>query len=381
MNINAKIYIAGHRGLVGSAITRTLKQNGYTNLITRTSAELDLRDPNAVARFFETEQPEYVFLAAAKVGGIIANNTYRGEFLYDNLMIQNNVIHEAYRNSVRKLLFLGSTCIYPRDCPQPMKEDYLLTAPLEYTNEPYAIAKIAGLKLCESYNLQYGTNFISVMPTNLYGPNDNFDLEKSHVLPALLRKLHLGKALSENNWDVVREDLNKRPVKGVDGNAPEEAILQVLSEFGISQVPLPKEAEIGNEPLDARYPTPNASVEIWGSGKPLREFLWSEDMADACVYIMEKVDFQNIVDMLGKEKEVRNVHLNIGTGKEISIKELAETIAQKIGYEGQLYFNTDMPDGTPRKLTDSTNLNRLGWQYSVELGEGIERMYEWYVGD
>lgn len=380
MHKNAKIYIAGHRGLVGSAILSDLKEKGYKNLITRTSAELDLKDPQAVGAFFEQEKPEYVFLAAAKVGGIIANNTYRGEFLYDNLMIQNNVIEAARKHDVKKLLFLGSTCIYPRDCPQPMKEDYLLMAPLEYTNEPYAIAKIAGLKLCESYNLQYGTNFISVMPTNLYGPNDNFDLEKSHVLPALLRKMHLGKALHEGNWQAIRDDLNKRPVKGFDGNADQEAILNVLSDFGILQGSVQEKATATKSSAGEDHNNTDVSVEIWGSGKPMREFLWSEDMADACVHIMERVDFQDIVDMLGKNDEVRNVHLNIGTGKEISIKELAQTIADKVGFQGQLYFNTDMPDGTLRKLTDSTNLKNLGWQYSVELEEGIERMYGWYAG-
>lgn len=368
MNDNSRIYIAGHRGLVGSAITSALEAKGYTNLITRTSNELDLRNPVETDAFFKQEQPEYVFLAAAKVGGIVANNTYRGEFMYDNLMIQNNVIEAARKYGVRKLLFLGSTCIYPREAPQPMKEEYLLTSPLEYTNEPYAIAKIAGLKMCESYNLQYGTNFIAVMPTNLYGPNDNFDLEKSHVLPALLRKMHLGKALDEGDWEAVRADLHKRPVQGVGGMADPEEIIEVLAGYGIVVDGSPRSK-------------PKVSVEIWGSGKPMREFLWSEDMADACLHIMDQVNFQDIVNMLGLRNEIRNAHLNIGTGKEISIKELAETIAGIIGYKEKIYFNTDKPDGTMRKLTDSTNLGELGWQYRMELEEGIERMYNWYVND
>ena len=317
MKKNSKIYIAGHRGLVGSAIVKSLKLQGYTNLIFRTHNELDLINQKDVSLFFEKEKPEYVILAAAKVGGIVANNTYRANFIYENLQIQNNIIHQSYIHNVKKLLFLGSTCIYPKNAPQPMKEDALLTSPLEYTNEPYAIAKIAGIKMCESYNIQYKTNFISVMPTNLYGINDNFDLETSHVLPALIRKMHEAK---ENNEE---------------------------------------------------------EVEIWGSGKPRREFLYSEDMADACIFLLENYDFyENYSDM----KEIKNTHINIGTGVDISIKELAETIKKIVGYRGKLYFDQSKPDGTAVKLTNPSKLHSLGWKHSVELEEGIERVYKWYLG-
>ena len=319
MKKNSKIYIAGHKGLVGSAIIKNLEGKGYTNLIYKTHQELDLLDSIAVAEFFNEQKPEYVILAAAKVGGIIANNTYRADFIYENLQIQNNVIHQSYLNSIKKLLFLGSTCIYPKNASQPINEDSLLTSELEYTNEPYAIAKIAGIKMCESYNLQYDTNFISVMPTNLYGPNDNFDLEKSHVLPALLRKMH--------------------------------------------------EAKLNHVP----------QVEIWGSGKPEREFLYSEDMADACVYILENLNFKDIC--LTSMKEIRNTHLNIGTGKDISIKDLAKLIKGIVGYQGKLFFNTAKPDGTMKKLTNPTKLNSLGWKYKVELKDGIKMMYEWYLNE
>ncbi|CAM4371736.1 GDP-L-fucose synthase [Zobellia roscoffensis] len=358
MNKDAKIYIAGHRGLVGSAILKKLKADGFSNFVLKTHSELDLTDANAVASFFAEEKPEYVFLAAAKVGGIVANNTYRADFIYANLMIQNNVVHHSYVNNVKKLLFLGSTCIYPKECPQPMKEDYLLTDTLEYTNEPYAIAKIAGIKLCESYNLQYGTNFISVMPTNLYGPNDNFDLEKSHVLPALIRKMHLGKGLEAKDWDNVRKDLNERPIEGVDGNASESDIYSILEKYGI------KKADNG------------ISVEIWGSGKPMREFLWSEDMADACIFIMKSRDFEDTY--AAGEKEIRNTHINIGTGKDLSIRELAESIKDMVGFGGSLNFNADKPDGTMKKLTDVSKLHGLGWKHSIDLQEGIEKMYSWY---
>jgi len=329
LNKNSKIYIAGHRGLVGSAIVKNLESKGYTNLVYKTHKELDLLNQNDVANFFQTEKPEYVILAAAKVGGIVANNTYRGDFIYENLQIQNNVIHQAYKNNATKLLFLGSTCIYPKNSPQPMSEDSLLTSPLEYTNEPYAIAKIAGIKMCESYNLQYNTNFISVMPTNLYGPNDNFDLETSHVLPALLRKMH--------------------------------------------------EAKVNNTP----------KVEIWGSGKPRREFLYSEDMADACVFILENRNFKDTYETTEgsndtctqnsvKNKEIRNTHINIGTGVDISIKELALTIKKIVGYEGELYFNDTKPDGTMVKLTNPSKLQGLGWKHKVNLEDGIAVVYDWY---
>lgn len=319
MNKSSKIYIAGHRGLVGSAIVKNLKLKGYNNLVYKTHLELDLCSQSEVAKFFEDEKPEYVILAAAKVGGIVANNTYRADFIYENLQIQNNVIHQAYVNGVTKLLFLGSTCIYPKNAPQPMPEDCLLTDTLEYTNEPYAIAKIAGIKMCESYNLQYGTNFISVMPTNLYGPNDNFDLETSHVLPALLRKMH--------------------------------------------------EAKLNGD----------SQVEIWGSGKPRREFLYSEDMADACVYLLESRDFKETYNV--NDKEIRNTHINIGTGEDISIEELATTIKNIVGFEGELYFDSSKPDGTMVKLTDVSKLHSLGWKHKVELKDGIKTMYNWYLNN
>lgn len=344
--------------MVGSAILKNLKTKGYTNFVLKTSKELDLRDSKLVSDFFLKEKPEYVFLAAAKVGGIIANNTFRAEFIYDNITIQNNIIHQSYLCGVKKLVFLGSTCIYPKNCPQPMKEDYLLTDVLEYTNEPYAIAKIAGIKMCESYNLQYGTNFISVMPTNLYGPNDNFDLEKSHVLPALLRKMHLGKALDENNWETIREDLDNLPIKGVDGSAPIEKILTVLQDNGLSK---------SNE---------GTQVEIWGSGKPMREFLWSEDMADACVFLMENRDFEDTYDQ--GSKEIRNTHINIGTGVDISIADLAQTIKKEVGFAGKLFFNESKPDGTMKKLTDVQKLHEMGWKHTIDLEDGISSIYNWY---
>jgi len=355
MDKNAKIYVAGHRGLVGSAIWNNLKAKGYTNLVGRTHRELDLLDGAAVKAFFDAEQPEYVILAAAKVGGIMANNVYRADFIADNLQIQQHVIGESFRHGVKKLLFLGSTCIYPRDAAQPMKEEALLTGPLEYTNEPYAIAKIAGLKMCESYNLQYGTNYIAVMPTNLYGPNDNFDLEKSHVLPAMIRKIHLGHCLLQEDWTALRKDLDRLPVEGVSGQSDQRDILDKLAKYGIHE----------------------SFVELWGTGKPLREFLWSEEMADASVFIMEKVDF---ADLKGTNPEVRNCHINIGTGKEISIGEAAQLIAQRVGYKGEIRFNADKPDGTMRKLTDVSKLNALGWRHQIEIQEGIDKMYSWYIG-
>ncbi|MDP3587820.1 MAG: GDP-L-fucose synthase [Sulfuricurvum sp.] len=345
MNKDSKIYVAGHRGLVGSAIVNNLQARGYTNLVFATHAQLDLLDQRAVAEFFETEKPQYVFLAAAKVGGIVANNTYRADFIYENLMIQNNIIHQSYVHGVTKLMFLGSTCIYPKNAPQPMPENCLLTDTLEYTNEPYAIAKIAGIKMCESYNLQYGTNYISVMPTNLYGPNDNFDLEKSHVLPAMIRKIHLAKLLSENNTQAVLDDLKMDNL---------QTATDYLKAFGVS----------------------GDRVEIWGTGKPMREFLWSEDMADACVFLMENRDFK---DTFSTSAEIRNTHINIGTGVDISIKDLAEMIKEIVGFNGELYFNADKPDGTMKKLTDVSKLHGLGWKHTVELHDGIKMMYEWYL--
>jgi len=365
MNKDSKIYVAGHLGLVGSALWKNLESKGYTNLVGKTIDELDLMDAHAVKAFFAKVKPEFVILAAAKVGGIVANNTYRGQFIYENLMIQNNVIHAAYLYQVKKLLFLGSTCIYPAEAPQPMSEDCLLTGPLEYTNEPYAIAKIAGIKLCESYNLQYGTNYISVMPTNLYGPNDNFDLEKSHVLPAMLRKMHLGKCLEENNWDAIREDLNKRPIEGISGSHNPDEIIAILSKYGIRI----------NQ-------SKGVSVEIWGTGSPMREFLWSEEMADACVFLMENIDFQDVIANKVKQSvsnEVRNTHINIGTGQEISIRDLAFLIREKIDFKGELEFNTSKPDGTMRKLTNPNKLHALGWHHQIEIEEGISRLYQWYL--
>ena len=355
MEKNAKIYVAGHRGLVGSAIWKNLQDKGYTNLVGRTHKELDLLDGTAVRNFFDEEQPEYVFLAAAFVGGIMANSIYRADFIYKNLQIQQNIIGESFRHNVRKLLFLGSTCIYPRDAEQPMKEDVLLTSPLEYTNEPYAIAKIAGLKMCESFNLQYGTNYIAVMPTNLYGPNDNFDLERSHVLPAMIRKIHLAHCLKEGNWEAVRKDMNQRPVEGVNGDSSKEDILAILKKYGISET----------------------EVTLWGTGTPLREFLWSEEMADASVFVMEHVDFKDTY----KEgsKDIRNCHINIGTGKEITIRQLAERIVETVGYQGKLTFDSSKPDGTMRKLTDPSKLHALGWHHKIEIEEGVQRMYEWYL--
>ncbi len=371
MQKNDKIYVAGHTGLVGSALVKELNKKGYSNILGKTIEELDLRMPEEVMSFFEEYKPDYVILAAAKVGGIVANNTYRAEFIYDNLMIQNNVIHAAYVHGVKKLLFLGSTCIYPRDCPQPMKEEYLLTNTLEYTNEPYAIAKIAGIKMCESYNIQYGTNFLCVMPTNLYGPNDNFDLERSHVLPALIRKIHLGKCLEENDWESIRADLDKRPIEGVSGKVPEEEILQILGKYGLRKM---------------SDHSGDVSVEIWGSGKPMREFLWSEEMAEACVFIMENIDFQDTISMINKDagttgniQEIRNTHINIGTGKEISIKKLAQLVKEHIGFDGKLMFNTNIPDGTMQKLTDPGKLHELGWRHQIDEKKGISMLYKWYT--
>lgn len=348
--------MAGHRGLVGSAIWENLKRRGFSNLVGRTHSELDLLDGAAVKEFFDAEQPECVVLAAAHVGGIMANSLYRADFIYQNLQIQQNVIGEAYRHGVKKLLFLGSTCIYPREAPQPIPEDALLTSPLEYTNEPYAIAKIAGLKMCESFNLQYGTDYIAVMPTNLYGPRDNFHLENSHVLPAMLRKMHLAKMLMEGDEAGIRADLRRRPLSMVGADAPMEEIVGVLARFGIAP----------------------GSLELWGTGKPLREFLWSEDMADASVHILLNVGFDQL---RGSGKEVRNCHINIGTGKELTIAELAQLIKQEVGFAGEIRWNADKPDGTMRKLCDVSKLHSLGWHHTVEIDEGIHRLYEWYLAN
>ena len=365
---SAKIYVAGHHGLVGSAIWNNLKGRGYTNLVGRSHKELDLLDPVAVKRFFDEEQPDAVVLAAAHVGGIMANLQYRADFIYQNLQIQQNVIGESWKHGVKKLLFLGSTCIYPREAPQPMPEDCLLTSPLEYTNEPYAIAKIAGLKMCESFNIQYGTNYIAVMPTNLYGPNDNFHLENSHVLPAMIRKIHLAKCLNEGDWEAVRKDIGLRPVTlregegvvRVDGESKESDILRVLAHYGIEQ---------------------NA-VTLWGTGRPMREFLWSEEMADASVHVLLNVDFKDTYDTSVKNAdgitEIRNCHINVGTGKEISIRQVAELIVKEIGFQGELRWDASKPDGTLKKLTDVKKLHSLGWHHKIEIDEGVHRLYEWY---
>lgn len=392
---NAKIYVAGHRGLVGSAIWNNLKSRGYNNLVGRTHHELDLTDQVAVKEFFDNEKPDAVVLAAAFVGGIMANSLYRADFLMQNMKMQCNVISEAYAHGVKKLLFLGSTCIYPKNAPQPMKEEALLTSELEYTNEEYAIAKIAGLKMCESYNLQYGTNYIAVMPTNLYGPNDNFHLENSHVMPAMMRKIYLAKLLHDDDWQSIRTDMDKRPINptdslravigegNVDGNNDKERILKALAYYGIE----------------------NNKVTLWGTGSPLREFLWSEDMADASVHVLLNVDFK---DVIGIEKyssvfygaktdgavdrnnsegrggaipslgEIRNCHINVGTGKELTIRSLAELVVKAVGFEGEVVWDETKPDGTPRKLIDVSKLHSLGWTHKVEIEDGVRKLFEWY---
>ncbi|MUP45419.1 GDP-L-fucose synthase [Gramella sp. BOM4] len=366
MELNSKIYVAGHKGLVGRAIYKTLKVMGYSHIITRSHKELDLTDCNAVDDFFSEEKPEYVFLAAAKVGGIEANDRYRGDFLYENLMIQTNVIHQSYLNRVKKLLFLGSTCVYPKNCPQPIKEEYLLTGSLEYTNEAYAIAKIAGIKMCESYNLQYGTDFLSVMPTNLYGPGDNFDLEKSHVLPAILRKMYIARLLEEGDSMRLLEHFKQYPLTGIDSSSSLKETKVALKKYGIY------------------HSDDNIRVEIWGSGSPLREFLWSEDMAQACVYVMNNLSFLQIVknfSAFNANEEVRNVHLNIGTGKEISIKDLAYLVKEIVGFNGEVFFNTNKKDGTPRKVTDTSKIKSLGWEPTIDLREGIKRLLKYLTGN
>jgi len=350
MEKNAKIYIAGHNGMVGSAIKRNLEAKGFESIITRSFEELNLLDGVAVASFFEAEKPEYVVLAAAKVGGIIANNTYRAQFIYENLMIQNHIIHQSYLNGVKKLLFLGSSCIYPRNAAQPMREDALLTGVLESTNEPYAIAKIAGIKMCEAYHAQYGCNFISIMPTNLYGQNDNYDLEKSHVLPALIRKMLLGKCLMANDMDGLRADLNKRPIEGVNGSNTIEEILEILKKYGITKV------------------SDKVSITLWGTGSPMREFLHVDDMADSSVYLLLNY---NAPDELPS-------HVNAGCGEDLSIKELSEIVRNTVGYKGEICWDTTKPDGTPRKLLDVSKLNGLGWKPSVTIEEGIRKVVAGY---
>ena len=405
---SSKIYVAGHNGLVGSAIWNNLLSRGYKNLVGRSHKELDLTDQVAVKAFFDEEQPDAVVLAAAFVGGIMANSLYRADFIMMNMKIQCNVISEAYAHGVKRLLFLGSTCIYPKNAPQPMKEDCLLTSPLEYTNEEYAIAKIAGLKMCESYNLQYGTNYIAVMPTNLYGPNDNFHLENSHVMPAMMRKVYLAKLIHDGAWDKIAIDLNKRPVEGVTGSGLsriselENCCASNKEEFLNSQI-----LDNRQKALDvlAKYGIYDNKVVLWGTGTPLREFLWSEDMADASVHVLLNVDFK---DVIGIEKyssvhygastdgavdrnhsagrggaipslgEIRNCHINVGTGKELTIRELSELVVKAIGFEGLVEFDASKPDGTMRKLIDVTKLHSLGWTHKVEIEDGVQRLFDWY---
>ena len=394
---NAKIFVAGHNGLVGSAIWNNLKARGYNNLIGRSHKELDLTNQAEVTKFFDEQRPDAVVLAAAFVGGIMANSLYRADFIMQNMKMQCNVIENAYKHGVKKLLFLGSTCIYPKNAPQPMREDCLLTSPLEYTNEEYAIAKIAGLKMCESYNLQYGTNYIAVMPTNLYGPNDNFHLENSHVMPAMMRKIFLAKQIADGSWTAIRRDLTIRPVGAnmklsdnaptsrvvIDGTSDENTIFSVLKWYGIE----------------------NNKVVLWGTGSPLREFLWSEDMADASVHVLLNVDFK---DIIGIEKyssvfygaktdgcvdrnnsegrggaipslgEIRNCHINVGTGKELTIRELSQLIVNTVGFQGTVIFDSSKPDGTMRKLIDVTKLHNLGWHHKIDIEEGVQRLFDWY---
>ncbi len=366
MNKDNSIFLAGHRGLVGSAIMKNLNQKGYNNVIVRTHAELDLTNQQAVEAFFSEFKPQYVILAAAKVGGIMANNTYRAQFIYENLQIQNNVIHQSHIHKVKKLLFLGSSCVYPKNAPQPMSEEHLLTSELEYTNEPYAIAKIAGMKMCEAYNLQYGDNFISVMPTNLYGYNDNYHLDNSHVLPALIRKMHLSKCIGNNDMDAVRADIRKYGAGVVNDQSPDAEILSYLENHGI-QVSM----------VDGN---PSVRLRLWGSGKPLREFLWSDDMADACVFLMENRDFKDIIGgtIDSGNSQIRNCHINIGTGKEITIRDLAFLIKDIVGFKGEIVFDDTKPDGTPRKLLNNSKLESLGWVSKIDLPQGISKVYSQY---
>jgi GDP-L-fucose synthase len=382
MKKNSKIYVAGHTGLVGSAIIRNLTSKGFTNLVYSPFPPFDLTDQKIVAEFFEKEKPECVLLAAAKVGGISANNTYRAQFLYENLMIESNIIHQSYFHGVKKLLFLGSSCIYPGNCLQPIKEEYLLTGELEYTNEPYAIAKIAGIKLCESYNIQYGTNFISVMPTNLYGPNDNYNLETSHVLPALVRKMHLGRCLETNNWEALRKDLKIRPIEGVNETASEKEILEVLAKYGIRQTRHP--APGTQQPATSNQQP--VTITLWGTGSPYREFLYVDDLAEACVYLMENVDFKDLTGYAPQpsalssqpNSKIKNTHINIGTGRDLTIKDLAMLIKIIVGFKGQLSWDDSKPDGTYRKLLDVSKVNKLGWKEKISLEEGIRMIYSKY---
>jgi GDP-L-fucose synthase len=391
MEINGKIYIAGHNGMVGSAIHRNLIEKGYKNFVFTPFPPYDLTDQKTVADFFRQEKPEYVILAAAKVGGIIANNTYRAQFLYENLMIENNIIHQSYVNGVKKLLFLGSSCIYPGNCQQPIKEEYLLTGELEYTNEPYAIAKISGIKMCESYNIQYGTNFVSVMPTNLYGPNDNYNLETSHVLPALIRKMHLGKCLENNDWVSIRKDLKKYPIEEVNDTFTESEILDKLSKYGVRISQNTSYLSASEASAKEAHGSRLVSITLWGTGSPYREFLYVDDLAEACVYVMNHVDFNDLKvhnpEPLNSvpsaisplpSAQIKNTHINIGTGKDLTIKELAMLIKNTVGFKGELKWDSSKPDGTYRKLLDVSKINRLGWKEKISLEEGIHTIYTKY---
>jgi GDP-L-fucose synthase len=359
MKKDSKIYLAGHTGLVGSAFHRKLKEAGYNNIIVRPFPGMDLMDQRQVEAFFSEEKPEYVILAAARVGGILANNTMRAQFIYDNLMIQNNIIFNSYKYKVKKLLFLGSSCIYPKNCPQPIKEEYLLTDELEYTNEPYAIAKIAGIKMCESFNLQYGTNFISVMPTNLFGINDNYNLDTSHVLPALLRKFHLGRSLEISDWDSIFKDFRKSPVKGVTDPENKTQILNALTNYGIT-----------------RTENNGVTITLWGTGTPRRDFLLSDRLVEACIYLIEKIDFNQLYT---DNKEIRNTHVNIGSGMDYSIQELSDIIREIARFEGKIKWDQSKPDGTSQKLLDNTKLKKLGWEFVSRLKDDLSMVYEMYI--
>ena len=390
MDKNAKIYIAGHTGMVGSAITRRLREMGFTNIIGRTMEELDLTDQQAVTDFFDVEKPEYVVLAAAKVGGIMANDTYRAQFIYENLMIEANIVHQAYLHGVKKLLFLGSSCIYPKNATQPLKEEYLLTGELEQTNEPYAIAKIAGIKLCESYYRQYGCNFISVMPTNLYGPNDNYNLETSHVLPAIIRKMHLARCLETSNWEAIRKDLDRRPIEGINGNSPDDEILAILKKYGISV-----DSHETPDPSVTRHvsrvtTSSRVTLTLWGTGKVFREFLHVDDMASACVKILAEINVDDLVTRHASRvtssspvtrHASRVTFLNIGTGQDQTIADIAAMIRAVVGFTGDLRWDSIKPDGTFKKLLDVSMLNELGWRPSYSLHEGILSVYHKYFSD
>ncbi len=373
MNKKQTVLICGGTGLVGSALLRKFIEKRYAQLHATyhnykphdyksvSWHRADLRNQSEVEELFDKVKPCWVVLAAAKVGGILANSTYRAEFIYDNLMIQNHVIHQSYLSKVNKMLFLGSSCIYPKNAPQPMPEECLLTGELEYTNEPYAIAKIAGIKMCESYNLQYGTNFLAVMPTNLYGPNDNFDLKQSHVLPALIRKFHLGKCLMNDDWEAIRADFDKNPIDEIKGSSSQDDILQILRKYGVSYF-ISSNSEFENS-------SAKANVSLWGSGAVYREFLYSEDMSDACVFIMENVNY----------KEISNTHINIGTGKDVTIKRLANIIMKVVGYNGMISFDESKPDGTKRKLLDVGRLHDMGWRHKIDIEKGIKIFYDNYL--